>query len=171
MTGKTISDAITDINPEYIEKAADYTAAKKARRPAWVKWAAMAACLCLVLAAAAVIPHLRQEQGTQSLAPTVLLGEENYIVCGAGEASILEACGLPAELTSGLAGKFVAYLEHDGRYCYTVTGHETEIELFEYAPEPNANVYIVQLRGNYYAAILRDEDGYYGIESGNSLPQ
>lgn len=54
MTSKTISDAITNIRTEYIEKAADYSVAKKAHKPVWLKWAAMAACLCLVIAGAAI---------------------------------------------------------------------------------------------------------------------
>ena len=58
MTRKTISDAVTNISAEYIEKAADYTVAKKARKPVWVKWAAMAACVCLMLLAA--IPFFNQ---------------------------------------------------------------------------------------------------------------
>lgn len=49
MTKKTISDAITNISTEYIEKAADYTAAKKSRKTVWVKWAAVAACLILIV--------------------------------------------------------------------------------------------------------------------------
>lgn len=48
MKKKTISDAITNISAEYIEKAADYTAVKKVRKPVWVKWAAMAACFAVV---------------------------------------------------------------------------------------------------------------------------
>lgn len=51
MTRKTISDAVSNISTEYIEKAADYTVTKKVRKPVWFKWAAMAACLCLVVAA------------------------------------------------------------------------------------------------------------------------
>ena len=48
MKKKTISDAITNISTEYIEKAADYTAVKKARKPVWLKWVAMAACFAVV---------------------------------------------------------------------------------------------------------------------------
>lgn len=50
MTKKTVSDAITNISAEYIEKAADYTATKKAHRTVWAKWAAIAACLAVVAA-------------------------------------------------------------------------------------------------------------------------
>lgn len=51
MTKKIISDAITNISIEFIEKAADYTVAKKARKPVWIKWAAMAACFCMIVMA------------------------------------------------------------------------------------------------------------------------
>lgn len=47
--GKIISDALTGISAEYIEKAEDYFAKKRARRPIWFTWAAMAAGLCLIL--------------------------------------------------------------------------------------------------------------------------
>ena len=58
MTSKTISDAITNISTEYIEKAAEYSVAKKAHKPVWFKWGAIAACLCLVLVAVFIIPTL-----------------------------------------------------------------------------------------------------------------
>lgn len=57
MTRKIISDAVNNISTEYIEKAADYTVAKKARKPVWLKWAAMAACLCLVVVGAYVMQN------------------------------------------------------------------------------------------------------------------
>jgi hypothetical protein len=49
MKKKTISDAVTNISAEYIEKAADYTVAKKSRKVSWYKWTAIAACLLLCL--------------------------------------------------------------------------------------------------------------------------
>lgn len=58
MTKKMISDAITNIDTEYIEKAADHTVKKKARKPVWAKWAAMAACLCaIVMIAIPIVQH------------------------------------------------------------------------------------------------------------------
>lgn len=58
MTKKTISDAVTNISTEYIEKAADYTVTMKAHKPVWVKWAAMAACLCVIVATGIIISKL-----------------------------------------------------------------------------------------------------------------
>lgn len=170
MTKKTISDAITNISTEYIEKAADYTVTKQAHRPALAKWAALAACLCMVLIGAVTIYNGVQDgQGSKSKAPMVLIGDDEYTICGtAGEALILERCGLPTELSAELAGEFIAYLDYDGECYYTITEDETEITMFEYEPEPSTNVYIVLIDGKYYAAIRRDGNGFYGI-SGNNL--
>ena len=49
MTRKTISDAVTNINAEYIEKAADFHVTKKSKKIRLGKWIAAAACVCLVL--------------------------------------------------------------------------------------------------------------------------
>lgn len=38
-------------------------------------------------------------------------------------------------------------------------------KLFEYAPSPGKNVYIVAFGERYYAAIRHDENGYHGIEN------
>lgn len=84
MTRKTISDAVTNISTEYIEKAADYTVVRKARKPVWVKWVAMAACLCLVVVGALTVPNLTNEpqpgQGNmpQNIAPMVYINDTLY---------------------------------------------------------------------------------------------
>ena len=48
MIRKTISDAVSNISTRHIEEAADFSATK-AHKPVWIKWATMAACLCLVV--------------------------------------------------------------------------------------------------------------------------
>lgn len=57
MTKKMISDAVTNLSTQYVEQAADYTVARRRGRPAWTKWAAAAACLCI--AAAIPLAHPR----------------------------------------------------------------------------------------------------------------
>ncbi len=49
MKKKMISDALTNISTEYIEKAADYTVARKNRKALWIKWGALSACFALIL--------------------------------------------------------------------------------------------------------------------------
>lgn len=46
MTAKKFSNALGNIGENYVDEAITYTAKKKTNP--WVKWGAMAACLCLV---------------------------------------------------------------------------------------------------------------------------
>ncbi len=86
MKKKIISDAITNISSEYIEKAADYTVAKKSRNPVWVKWGAMAACLCLVVVFAAtlfpqneIVPPIGETPPISGDVGTPSVGEEDVL--------------------------------------------------------------------------------------------
>jgi hypothetical protein len=45
-----ISDAMNFIDNDLIERTEVIRSGKKAKKPAWIKWGAMAACLCLVVA-------------------------------------------------------------------------------------------------------------------------
>ncbi len=67
---KKISDAITNIGTEYIEKAAEYTVQKKNRKTLWVKWGTMAACFALIFTL--VIPmglHMMKPDNTSAEHP------------------------------------------------------------------------------------------------------
>ena len=122
--------------------------------------------LCLILTVSvAVIGLQNHNKKSTGYAPTVLIGNAQYVICGdEGEAEILKNCGLPAKLTVDLVGKFVSYLDYDGEHYYTLTENETEIPMFEYKPQPNTNVYIVRIDGKYFAAVKYDGDGYHGIK-------
>lgn len=48
MNSKKFSEAMSELDSKYIDEALNYQ--KKAKKPAWVKWGAMAACLCIVIA-------------------------------------------------------------------------------------------------------------------------
>ena len=56
MTQEKLIDAITDLDSDilnrYFDMKADLAAKKKPRKRTWVKWASMAACLCLVVGVA-----------------------------------------------------------------------------------------------------------------------
>ena len=47
MNAKKFSDAMSELDSKYIDEALNYK--KKAKKPVWVKWGAMAACLCLIV--------------------------------------------------------------------------------------------------------------------------
>lgn len=56
MRKEKLYEAIGDINDNYIDDA--HMATKKKNRPVWLKWCAMAACLCLIVAGAfAILLH------------------------------------------------------------------------------------------------------------------
>lgn len=59
MRKKRISETMQNINPKFVDEANEYTGVAKAiRRPIWMKWGAIAACLCLIIAAAFAVPSL-----------------------------------------------------------------------------------------------------------------
>lgn len=59
MRKNRISESIGKINTKYVDEATTYTGETKAvRRPVWMKWGAIAACLCLVVAAMVAVPNL-----------------------------------------------------------------------------------------------------------------
>lgn len=122
--------------------------------------------LCLILiVSVAVVGLQNHNKKSTGYAPTVLIGNTQYVICGdEGEAEILKNCGLPAKLTADLVGNFVSYLEYDGEHNYTLAENETEISMFEYKPQPNTNVYIVRIDGKYFASVKYYGGGYHGIK-------
>ena len=47
MNSKKFSEAMSELDSKYIDEALNYK--KKARKPGWIKWGAVAACLCLII--------------------------------------------------------------------------------------------------------------------------
>lgn len=50
MNSKKFSEAMSELDSKYIDEALNYK--KKARKPGWIKWGTVAACLCLIVVAA-----------------------------------------------------------------------------------------------------------------------
>lgn len=59
MKKEQLYEAIGNINENYINDA--HKTAKKKSHPVWLKWVAMAACLCLVVSGAFVLPRLQSD--------------------------------------------------------------------------------------------------------------
>ena len=156
-----MAKAMGYIDDDLVTGAIDYKRTKK--KNSWMKWGAMAACLCLVVVGAFIAPNITDN--AQDYVETVIYNDAEYVVCGDGEANILEDCGLPTEITKDLAGEHLGYLEQAEKNAYHISEDATKgnIELFEYAPQPNENVYILCIDGEYYAAIRSDNEGYHGL--------
>ena len=65
MTQEKLINAITDLDSDVLDRyfavKADLAEEKKPKKRTWVKWASMAACVCLVLAAAICIPLMNTD--------------------------------------------------------------------------------------------------------------
>lgn len=156
-----MAKAMDYIDDDLVSGAIEYKRTKKKNH--WVKWGAMAACLCLVVVGAFIAPNIIDN--AQDYVETVIYNGAEYVVCGTGEANILEDCGLPTEITKDLVGEHLGYLDQAEKNTYHISegAIDGNIELFEYAPQPNDNVYILCVDGEYYAAIRSDSDGYHGL--------
>ena len=60
MNAKKFSDAMSELDSKYIDEAINYK--KKAKKPRWIKWGAMAACLCLIVVAIITVPSMLNPQ-------------------------------------------------------------------------------------------------------------
>ena len=159
-----IVSAMENIDDDLISGAIEYKRAKK--KNGWLKWGAMAACLCLIIIGAVVAPNLNDK--AKEHPEVIIYNSAEYVICGSGEATLLEKCGLPITITQDLAGDFLGNLSQSVKddFHYAIGGSEEEsMKIYEYAPEPNDNVYIVCKNGEYYAAIRKDSNGYYGLPS------
>lgn len=66
MNAKKFSDAMSELDTKYVDEALNYK--KKAKKPVWIKWGAMAACLCLVVAVISVPRILNSIQDGKNVA-------------------------------------------------------------------------------------------------------
>lgn len=60
MNTKKFSEAMSEIDSKYVDEAIQYQSKKKTQ--SWLKWAAMAACLCLIVVTAITVPTLFKPQ-------------------------------------------------------------------------------------------------------------
>ena len=83
MKEERILNVLGKVDEKYIKEADPEVKAER-KAPVWTKWAAMAACLCLVVVGALTIPNLQNEpqqgQGNtvQDIAPMVCINDTLY---------------------------------------------------------------------------------------------
>lgn len=72
MTSEKLYEVLGGINETHINEARAY---HKAKKPGWVKWGAMAACLCLIAVCVFTLPHLI---GNNTPSTPSIVGEHAY---------------------------------------------------------------------------------------------
>ena len=78
MNAKKFSDAMSELDTKYVDEALNYK--KKMKKPVWIKWGVMAACLCLIICVA-TIPRLLNGSNSPvsgDLAPMVYVNNKLY---------------------------------------------------------------------------------------------
>ncbi|MGI6316887.1 MAG: hypothetical protein ACOX17_09535 [Christensenellales bacterium] len=65
MKEEKIFESIADIDEKYIAEARTKTAKKM--RPVWIKWTAIAACLCLIVASVVGVPRFKKTNSSDTL--------------------------------------------------------------------------------------------------------
>lgn len=156
MKNKRLLRLFNDIDEKHIEEAVP--TAKKARRR-WVKWAALAACLCLILVGVFAIekaktPVLTPESSSAS-GVAILYRDKTYIALISPEER--KAVGLPETVTEDVIGEHLAFMKLDGGVAdYVEASGETDIEL--YACTVNTTREVLILRdGEAFWPIVRIE--------------
>lgn len=152
-----VIDAFAGIDEDMIQDV-DVLRSKK-RRPVWLKWGALAACLCLL--ATIAIPVIKYKGGFGIQGPDDYISEQMALLYYQGalyecctNPQALERLGLPAEITPDLAGAHVANIEMGGNPDYQECVSPTDKELFEYAPVPSRAVYILRDGDTYMAVVF-----------------
>ena len=75
MNTNTFSDAMGEINEKYINEVFNFK--KRSRKPYWIRWGAVAACLCLVLAG--IFPLFNQSSGSPFVLTAYALESDNRL--------------------------------------------------------------------------------------------
>lgn len=161
MRTEDFAEVLGDISETHIVEA---RAERKAKKPVWIKWGAVAACLCLVVGIA--IPVLDPKGGpgqNDDLRPLNVIEYNGAYYEGIDmtEKNVLDTYHLPHEITSDMIGSSLgAGLDHNGE--------QTRQVFYQYAPyadivttttEPEQEraqraVYIVEDGGAYSFALF-----------------
>lgn len=99
-------DSLTNVREDFVEEA---QAATSAKRPAWVRWCALAACLCLLVAGTVVWKPWSQGGSKSAGPPTSAAQTAKGITIPKAEVALSQ--------TEGVAADMLAFFIYQGR-CY-----------------------------------------------------
>ena len=134
MTNTNLLHAMGRIAPRLIADAAPDAPQKKSANKTWVKWASLAACLCIIITASIlVLPDIIDDIRTGEAKPVYFVGES-----AKGECGILT---LTEENPTEYRCTFLLEKTTDAPICFAFRGHTI---LREYLDENGAILQEVQ---------------------------
>lgn len=161
MRKEDFAEVLSDINEKHI---VDARADGKAPKPVWLKWGAMAACLCLVTGLAIHVLNLKGGPGRDDPLHPLNVIEYNgayYESVDMADAKILNAYNLPHEITADMIGVPLGTgLDHNGAQTRQVFyQYEPYADIVTVTAEPEQKraqraVYIVEDGGAYTFALF-----------------
>ena len=101
-----MAEAMNYIDDDLVSGAITYT---RKKNTGWVKWCALAACLCLVISI--TIPVLQHKGGHDPVGDTAPFFLNGCYYETVDDPAILEIYGLPKKITADMAGDHVAYID------------------------------------------------------------
>ena len=153
MSKDKVIDSLTGIEDDMIQTVEALR--NKKRHPVWMKWGALAACLCLLVAISIPVLHHKGGPDHQGSVQAIAALEYNGMFYEAVNIpEVLEKFGLPSEITADMAGEHLEYLKSDGGAGYECTTIETDIELYQYAPSVCRGVLVLRDGDTWYAALF-----------------
>ena len=180
MNAKKFSDAMSELDNKYIDEALNYKkkVKKKMKKHNWAKWGTMAACLCLVVVGAFVVPHFIGNNTSNTLPPII---EENAYGFTMEESNVLylpisfsqrKTFGLIEENATGLTAENTYKITSDdlGNIMGIVGDSQDEgmigetVYHFSNFPSDDA-ICIVKVSGTYQFYV---KEGVEGIEGANN---
>jgi hypothetical protein len=153
MNSKKFSEAMGEVNDKYYEEAANYQ--PKRKKNSWVKWGAMAACVCLIVAVAIPLVNLTQDKSPLDDIQRIEFNNAYYEVCE--DNVILKRLGLHNNITEADARERITYLTKKTsaeKSEYIATEEKTNIILYAYAAAPCEAVYVICDNGEYNAVVF-----------------
>ena len=165
MNRKDLYKGFNEVDDDILERSE--TASRCNKKPVWLKWGAIAACLCLVVSIAIPVLHHKGGPGTQDPVQAIAALEYNgkfYEAVNIPE--VLEKYGLPSKITADMAGEHLEYLKSDGGVGYECTASKTDIELYQYAPSVCDGVYVLRDGDTWHAALFCN---FYQFDSNTSV--
>lgn len=103
-------DSLTNVREDFVEEA---QAATSAKRPAWVRWCALAACLCLLVAGTVVWKPWSQGGSKPAGPPTSAAQTAKGITIPKAEVTLSQPEGVAADMLAFFIYQGRCYLQYD----------------------------------------------------------